>query len=183
MQEFCARTGGYNIFGEANFRLVWGWSRLDWIGGKWTERDANGNIVRERIELRRVPKYFPFDRWYLETWISPAKYGTAERWKLQTIELFDGIPIPTLGPYPSRGEYELCAKFDIEGEFIRPTKTALEHLILATLRSREKTRLEKNLALERRDAKKDADWNSLADDVIDDATRAFHGHEFVSVAN
>ncbi len=33
IQERVARAGGWNIYGEANFRVVWGGSRLCWIGG------------------------------------------------------------------------------------------------------------------------------------------------------
>src|ERR1700676_2954059 len=28
-------AGGVNRFGRPNYRAVWGWSRLGWIGGKW----------------------------------------------------------------------------------------------------------------------------------------------------
>src|SRR4029077_4869143 len=32
-------AGGRNLFGEANYRAVWGWARLDWVGGKGGGRD------------------------------------------------------------------------------------------------------------------------------------------------
>src|SRR5208282_170394 len=44
IQERVERTGGTNCYGEANFRVVWGGSRLTWIGGRWTDRDASGNV-------------------------------------------------------------------------------------------------------------------------------------------
>src|SRR5262249_34374229 len=50
-------AGGRNRFGEANYRAVWGWSRLAWIGGKFEDRDEHGALIRERIELRKEPKY------------------------------------------------------------------------------------------------------------------------------
>ncbi|MFZ0967906.1 MAG: hypothetical protein WAN13_06495, partial [Candidatus Acidiferrales bacterium] len=78
--ERLARAGGWNRFGEPNFRVVWGWSRLSWIGGRWTDRDAHGNIIRSTIELRRVPKYLPFDRWHIERWVSPEIYGSPNVW-------------------------------------------------------------------------------------------------------
>ncbi len=41
------RAGGRNRFGEANYRAVWGWNRLAWIGGKFEERDpATGHARR-----------------------------------------------------------------------------------------------------------------------------------------
>ena len=45
-----ALAGGRNRFGEPNYRAVWGWSRLDWIGGKWEDRDASGSLIREVVE-------------------------------------------------------------------------------------------------------------------------------------
>ena len=106
IQKRIARAGGLNRYGEPNFRVVWGGSRLTWIGGRWTDRDASDNIIREAIELRQVPKYFPHDRWHIERWTPPEFYGSPEIWYAQTIEVEDGIRIPTLGPYPARGEYE-----------------------------------------------------------------------------
>lgn len=113
VEERVARAGGLNRFGEPNFRVVWGGSRLAWIGGRWTDRDAHGNVIRESVELRRVPKYVPLDRWHLERWMPPEAYGSPEGWYTQTVETEDGIRVPALGPYPSRGEYEHC--FTLEG--------------------------------------------------------------------
>src|SRR5215510_4778887 len=31
------RAGGINHFDEANYRTVWGWNRLTWIGGKFED--------------------------------------------------------------------------------------------------------------------------------------------------
>ena len=106
--ERMKRAGGVNCFGEANFRVVWGGSRLTWIGGRWTDRDEHGNILRETIETRRVPKYLPVDRWHIERWAPPESYGSPEEWLAQTTEVEDGIRIAALGPYPARGEYEHC---------------------------------------------------------------------------
>src|SRR5258708_38492345 len=74
IQERVARAGGLNRLGEPNFRVVWGGSRLAWIGGRWTDRDADGSGIRETIELRRVPKYIPHDRWHIERWTPPELY-------------------------------------------------------------------------------------------------------------
>ena len=102
-----ALAGGGNIFGEPNFRAVWGWNRLGWIGGRWTDRDpATGSILRETIGLRLAPKYFPLNRWHIERWCAPETYGSAEQWARNTLEIEDGRNVPALGPYPSRGEYE-----------------------------------------------------------------------------
>ena len=60
IQERIARAGGSNRFGEPNFRVVWGWSRLSWIGGRWIDRDQNGNIcprtnrIAPRAEIHSI---------------------------------------------------------------------------------------------------------------------------------
>ena len=84
IQERVARAGGANCYGEANFRVVWGGSRLTWIGGRWIDRDANGSILRESIETRRVPKYLPLNRWHIERWAPRESYGSPEQWYAQT---------------------------------------------------------------------------------------------------
>src|SRR5690348_4828466 len=84
-------AGGTNRLGEPNFRVVWGGSRLTWIGGRWTDRDAHGNAIREAIELRQVPKYAPLERWHIERWTPPESYGSPVVWYAQTMETEDGI--------------------------------------------------------------------------------------------
>jgi hypothetical protein len=127
-----ALAGGINRFGEPNYRAVWGWSRLGWVGGKWEDRNAAGELLREAIELRYVPKYAPHDRWHIERWLPPESYGSPPQWYAQTLELTDGRNIPALGPYPHRGEYEHC--FTLEspsGEFVQLTPTVAEYIARA----------------------------------------------------
>ena len=95
-------AGGLNRFGEPNYRAVWGWSRLDWIGGKWEDRDASGALVREVVELRREPKYTPHNRWHIERWMPPESYGSPEQWRAETIEIENGRSIPGAGAVSHR---------------------------------------------------------------------------------
>jgi hypothetical protein len=97
-------AGGRNRFCEANYRAVWGWSRLAWVGGNWEDRNSAGELVRECVELRRVPKYEPHDRWHIERWLPPEAYGSPRAWYAQTVEREDGVSVPALGPYPDRGD-------------------------------------------------------------------------------
>ena len=50
IRDLLARAGGCNRFCEPHFRVVWGGARLTWVGGRWTDRDAHGNVLREMIE-------------------------------------------------------------------------------------------------------------------------------------
>ena len=178
-----AHAGGLNRFGEPNFRAVWGWSRLTWIGGKWADMDAHGNVARECIELRQVPKYFPFERWHIERWMPPESYGSPQQWYAQTIERENGISIPALGPYPQRGDYEHC--FTLQGprgEFIPLTPGACELIVRVVEFARAQPRELHRAALGRREERREREWELCADAILHDAAPAFHGEPFVATA-
>lgn len=182
IRERITRAGGVNRFGEPNFRVVWGGTRLAWIGGRWTDRDAHGNVLRESIELRRVPKYLPEDRWHIERWMPPESYGSPEEWFAQTTEIEDGIRVPALGPYPSRGEYEHCFTLQTAlGEFMPLTAAACDWIVRAIEWSRRQPRRANRNSIASRETRRTNDWERTADDMLDDTIPAFHGDAFVSV--
>jgi len=206
-----ARAGGANRFGEPNFRAVWGWNRLAWIGGRFEDRDAAGNLVRECVELRFEPKYCPRDRWHIERWCAPEIYGSPEDWARATLEVEGAQSIAALGPYPSRGEYEHV--FTLEGrrgEFIQLTPTIAGRLARMIERSRalsgasasstsfsqcaadRATQMYASPAARRgrealyaREAARDRAYDSWADALLHDSGPAFHGvpHVIVPAAN
>lgn len=177
------RAGGINRFGEPNYRAVWGWNRLAWIGGKFEERDpATGSLLREVVELRQEPKYPSVNRWHIERWVPPETYGSPRAWYAQTVERENGFSIPALGPYPSRGEYEHC--FTLQGprgEFIQLTPAAAEHIARAIEFSRCAPRARGRRVLYEREARRDRAYESWAYDQLDDAVPAFHKQAYVSV--
>jgi hypothetical protein len=176
------RAGGPNRLGEANYRAVWGWNRLSWIGGKFEDRDEHGALLRERIELRLEPKYPAVNRWHIERWVPPEVYGSPRAWYAQTIERENGISVPALGPYPSRGEYEHC--FTLEGprgEFLQLTPTIAEHIARAIEWSRKFPRATTRRRLYDRERRQDLSYEDWAFDQLDDAVPAFHKQPFVTV--
>jgi hypothetical protein len=177
------RAGGHNRLGEANYRAVWGWNRLAWIGGKFAEHDpATGSLLREVIELRQEPKYPAVNRWHIERWLAPESYGSPRAWYAQTIERENGVSIPALGPYPSRGEYEHC--FTLEGprgEFIQLTPTIGEHVARAIEWSRRYPRAKARTQIYERESREDRSYEHWAYDLLDDAVPAFHKQPFVTV--
>jgi hypothetical protein len=176
------RAGGLNRYGEPNYRAVWGWNRLAWIGGKFEDRDEHGALLRVRVELRREPKYPGVNRWHIERWLPPETYGSTRAWYSQTIERENGISIPALGPYPSRGEYEHCFTLESRrGEFIQLTPTIAEHIARAMEWSRRFTRSKQRAGLYNREAHDDRSYEQWAFDVMDDAVPAFHKQPFVTV--
>lgn len=176
VQERVTRAGGLTWFGEPNFRVVWGGSRLTWIGGRWTDRDANGNVVRQSVELRRVPKYLPTDRWHIERWLPPVAYGSPENWWAQTIEADDGIYVPALGPYPSRGEYEHCFTLqNSRGEFVALTATACDWTVRAIEWARCQPRAARRVAVAARESRRELEQDRIVDDILSDPTPALNG--------
>ncbi len=177
-------AGGINWFGEANYRAVWGWNRLAWIGGKFEERDpSTGSLLREVVELRQEPKYPAVNRWHIERWVPPEVYGSPRAWYAQTVERENGVSIPALGPYPSRGEYEHC--FTLEGprgEFIQLTPTIAEHVARAIEWWRKYPRAKNRNRLYEREQRADRHYEQWAFDVLDDSVPAFHKQPFVTVA-
>ena len=160
-------AGGVNPFGEANYRAVWGWSRLDWMGGKWEDRDPDGTLLREVIELRREPKYLPHNRWHIERWMPPESYGSPDLWHAETLEIADGRSIAALGPYPSRGDYEHC--FTLEGprgEFVQLTPAAARHIARAIETSRGVSSARSREALDARVEREEREYDAYAEAVL-----------------
>jgi hypothetical protein len=177
------RAGGINRYGEANYRAVWGWNRLAWIGGKFEERDpATGSLLREVVELRQEPKYPAANRWHIERWVPPEVYGSPQAWYAQTVEIADGRSVPALGPYPSRGEYEHCFTLEgPQGEFIQLTPTVAEHIARAIERSRQFPRALKRRSLVDREHREERAYEQWAYDMLDEAVPALHKQPFVTV--
>lgn len=176
------RAGGINRFGEPNYRAVWGWNRLTWIGGKFEDRDEHGALLRERIELREEPKYPAVNCWHIERWLPPEAYGSPRQWYSQTIDRENGISIPALGPYPSRGDFEHC--FTLEGprgEFLQLTPTVAEHIARAIEFSRGLSRAKTRAHLYNHAQRQEQHYETWAYDALDDAVPAFHKQPFVTV--
>jgi hypothetical protein len=175
------RAGGRNRFGEPNFRVVWGWSRLTWIGGKWKDKDEEGKLVREVFELREDPKYFPHDRWHLERWLPPETYGSPEDWYRQTMETENGQQIPALGPYPHRGDWEHCFTIQApDGGFLALTPTVCDYLVRAIEWSHEQPGAKKREAIYQADERQRREYESYVDSVLWDEPR-FHAQPYVVV--
>jgi len=179
-------AGGSNRFGEPNYRAIWGWNRLAWIGGKFEDRDEHGVLIRERVELRREPKYPQINRWHIERWVPSETYGSPRDWYSQTTEHDGAQSVPALGPYPSRGDYEHCFTLETPlGEFIQLTATIAEYIARAIECSRgaraTHSRMQSRAKLYEREAREDRAYSDWAYDILDDAVPAFHKQPFVTV--
>ena len=177
-----AVAGGMNRYGEANYRVVWGWNRLSWIGGKFEDRDEHGKLVKEVVELRREPKYAAVNRWHVERWVPPEAYGSPRAWYEQTVERADGKSVAALGPYPERGEYEHCFTIQrLNGEFVQLTPAIVEYVARAIEWSRGTPRGKRRERLCEREAREERDYETWGYDVLDEGAPAMHGQPFVTV--
>jgi len=175
-------AGGLNRYGEPNYRVVWGWNRLAWIGGKFEDRDDRGDLVREVVELRREPKYAAVDRWHVERWVAPEEYGSPRAWYAQTVECADGRSVPALGPYPERGEYEHCFTIEgLRGEFVQLTPTIVERVAQAIEWARVQPTKTQRAKLYEREARGERSYETWAMDLLDEAMPTLHGQAFVTV--
>lgn len=168
--ELLRTGGGLNTFGEPNYRVVWGQSRLDWIGGRWQDFDDNGTLVRQAIEVRRVPKY-AVDRWILERWVPAETYGPPALWEMQTFETHDGHIVPALGPYPSRGEYEEVFRLEtLTGQFCPLTSEIVRMFVKCLESSRQASKESITQKKSKRQAQEDRDYDSYADSVFNEGS-------------
>ena len=175
-------AGGNNRFGMPVYRAVWGWNRLDWVGGKFEDRDQNGDLIREVVQLRREPKYPQVNRWHIERWCPPEAYGSERMWYAQTMETENGEKVPALGPYPERGDYEHCFTLETpKGEFVQLTATIAERVASAIEYSRKAPRSKRRAAMFGSAEREEKNYEEWAYDLLSDAGPAFSGQTFVTV--
>ncbi len=147
---------GTNPFGEPRYRAIWGWKSYDWIGGEFNEFDAHGNFIRTVGELRYEPRYMldGLERWWIETWCPPEIYGSRWAWEMQ-FEIVNGICIPQLGPFPSRGKYEPAIKIEKpDGSFQQLTLGIVTEFCRRARYSKKFTYQERLRAIRDREEKK-----------------------------
>jgi hypothetical protein len=198
-QKTINRKVGLNPFAEPLYRIVWGWSRLDWIAGLQDLYDEKGNWRCERYGLWREPKYSylgvnQLNRWIVEKWIPPEMYGTPKMWEEQTQEVEGARNTQALGPYPSRGDYELSfilqepdtaatRKSGIAQDFIQLTDDAVSMIVAVAERSREIESCKRKQFLEEEEARKEEAFHKELKDLYDDAAVAFGGNPNSTQAN
>lgn len=92
------RRFGQNPYGENLYRIIFAPSRRYIVYGEWPDGSRKASWVRKYPELG--------DHWVLERWLTPFEYArcTPQEWN-ETLSV--------LGPYPDRGEYEICHMFDL----------------------------------------------------------------------
>lgn len=173
---------GLNPFGDPLYRIVWGWSQLAWVGGlcdRYTDdgRTWLGQLFGEFLE----PKYSYLggqcERWILEKWIPAEMYGPRELWEDQAREIEGYEEVQALGPYPSRGDYELSTVLSDakKGGFMQLDSSFIEDLIGLAERSRDIDAAKRRQLREEEAERSEAAFKKDVGEVWDDAAPAFGG--------
>jgi len=169
--EILTRSGGLNFYGEPLYRLVWANNRLAWCAGKWEDRDSEGYLIREVIAARLVPKYPIRDRWIIEQFLPAEKYGSRENWWRDTREWGEEGNLPQLGPYPSRGDYELaCLIEDRDKQFVQAEPYILRDFFLLMKLAKMRTYAEGVRRAKEKQAQEKRRYEQEARDILNEAT-------------
>jgi|ERR1035441_6086093 hypothetical protein len=196
-------AGGLNPYGEPMFRVTWGYNRIVPITGEWQEFEQYvctltdkltgfaesrkvTKLVRSVIETRLLPKYLPGNCWHLEMWRPAEEYGSPEQWKKLGEEVIQGLTVDTSGPYPSRGEYELCYPLthngtsqgvpiilvaDVVSEIVRMIKHGKQSFSFQ----------QRKAAIEQRERLKDEGLFKRTCEMLQDGMKPFAGESFIVV--
>lgn len=189
INRLLARLGGRNIHGEAMFRVVW--------GGNATE-----NLYSLRIGSYTQRLKYPNrkSRWVMERWSPPPM--DRDSWERMQRDWMEGQSVDVLGPFPSRGTYEYVTHFatphvepcDFEvqrrggdGEcvcggcqFVPLTVAACQAVLDAVKISAQASLADRRHYFEDREKKREADWDSMADAILDDSKPNF-GYSWASM--
>lgn len=149
---------GMNRFGGNNFRIVWGQTEREIVGGTWQMPTGKTKLrlkpdgqlgllpeVYEIAEMRYILKYDGKPCWFLERWFPPENYGTEFQWFRENTDPKSGLPL--LGPYPDAGYYECCMPLTRStGEAIELNDYVIDALVPLILRTHETTEWERRAA-------------------------------------
>jgi len=151
---------GTTPFDDPLYRVVYSDSRTDLIGGRWPD----GNC-----DYRETPRYPDIHCWILEKWMTSEEYaGKKEDYERSQLDLESGLF--TCGPYPVRGEYQICYTFPHQ-----PTDGMIVQIVTAIKLSRDIHPAHQKQAYADGYANQQREHEQRISDVVDDALGAFSG--------
>lgn len=145
---------GLNPYGENLYRIVFAPSRRRLVYGTWPNGERKASWVTAYPEVGRI--------WIMERWQTPFEFArcTAEVWN-QTMTL--------LGPYPDRGEYEICHPFEIT----LPTDCNLDKIVMWVEEGRNRSWWENRTACQADYDKEEKSNDSTKNAIIRNSLPAF----------
>jgi hypothetical protein len=152
---------GLNPFGENRFRIILAASRRSLVYGQW-----NGAGTPRAKWVQTYPHLSATETYVLEEWVDAFTFTggvTAEQWNSDS-------QLNILGPYPHRGEYQMCGNTGFD-----PAQTNIEKLIRLVHASDRYSWSEKLVAARNQATKEEIERKHLRESIIRDALPAF-GH-------
>lgn len=153
------RRFGLNPYGEPLYRIVFAPSRRYLVVGEWPD---GSNCAQWTPLYRQLGNI-----WVMEKWRSGEEFAkcTKEQWNESRL---------ILGPFPDRGDYELCHSFEV----VPPDDCSIEKLItMLECRATD----QENALWHRKDAEKQTkDTRTIAEDMIRNKLPAFGGRVLAS---
>ena len=147
---------GQNPYSEPLYRIVFAPSRRYLVVGEWPDGANCAQWVIKHKNLGNI--------WIMERWRSAEDYTKCSREHWNACMLM-------LGPWPERGEYELCHAFELSG----PEDANLDKLV-ALIEHGRTIRFYDTLNWHREDAAKEKKaTQQLAEDMIRNRLPAFGG--------
>jgi hypothetical protein len=119
-------------------------------------------------------------------WRPPEEYGSPEDWRKAGEEVLQGMTVDTAGPFPERGEYELCYPLTDDATSRGRPLPLIDDLVSELVKmiqfSRERfTFQQRRAAIEQREARKDEGFIQRTMAMFKDSMRPFAGEDFVTV--
>ncbi len=157
-------VGGLNRFGEPNYRVVWGQTRLTWIGGERAIQDVNGNETGHVTEERQVPRVFsPLIAITLRSGCRPSTTARQNRGLNTRLKKWTASAFPTSARIPrAENTNSPCAsrKKMAATHLLDGAESAVVELIQMIKRGECISKTENWLAIKRHEEKKDREWNT-----------------------
>jgi hypothetical protein len=174
-QERINQVGGFNRYGEPNFKLVWAQTETTIQGGQW-------EVENELDYFRGYRRCYLGDgrpHWMLVQWVpagkslelphlppeSPARWYDNNRCPVSGLSL--------LGPYPHLGSYQialpLTATFMLDGKMVVrffPLSTEIVNMMIPVIKASMKLSLEAKMRFMKEERDKDElEYAKAVDDV------------------
>ena len=157
------RKYGLNPYGEPLYRIVFKDTRYHLVGGFWWDTGETA--------YHWVPKYDQVKSpWILERWYTASEFTrmSQSQWDSTMVDPISGWL--TLGPYPSRGEYDLAWEFQGGLEI---SSSDVDRIVGAVEVGRRRSFQEVRDANSAEYEKEDRDTRASAESEIRDAVRPF----------
>jgi hypothetical protein len=148
------RRFGLNVYGEPLFRVVFAPSRRYLVVGDY----ARWEVLHKHLG----------NVWIMERWLPAEQFAkcSKEEWERDNL---------VLGPWPSKGEYELCHVFDVA-----PPSDASIDTLITWIEYGRRIPFGETLQFQREDAKREKlATQAKAEDMIRNRLPAFGSNPFV----